>query len=55
MEEARLQVADAVDDCLIHHVSDWSKIKNVIRDTLSDFIWKKMKRNPMILPIISEV
>ena len=55
MEDARLTVADAVDDCLIHHVSDWAKIKNVIRDTLSDFIWKKMKRNPMILPIISEV
>ena len=55
MEDARLTVADAVDDCLIHHVSDWAKIKNVIRDTLSDFIWKKMKRNPMILPIIMEV
>ena len=55
MEEARVMVADAVDDCLVHHVSDWAKIKNVIKDTLSDFIWKKMKRNPMILPIISEV
>ena len=55
MEEARVVVSDAVDDCLVHHVSDWSKIKNVIRDSLNDFIWKKMKRNPMILPIISEV
>ncbi len=55
MDQARVVVADAVDDCLIHHVSDWGKIKNVIRDTLSDFIWKKMKRNPMILPVISEV
>ncbi len=55
MKEARVMVADAVEDCLIHHVSDWSKIKNVIRETLSDLIWKRMKRNPMILPIISEV
>ena len=55
MEEARVMVSDAVEDCLIHHVSDWGKIKNVIRDTLSEYIWKKMKRNPMILPIISEV
>lgn len=55
MEAARLVAMDAVDDCLVHHVSDWSKIKNVIRDTLSDFFWKRLKRNPMILPIISEV
>ena len=55
MEEARLVVLDAVDDCLVHHVSDWSKIKNIIRDTLSDFLWRRLKRNPVILPIISEV
>ena len=55
MEEARLVVMDAVDDCLIHHVSDWGKIKTVIRDSLSDFIWRRLKRNPVILPIISEV
>ena len=55
MEEARNIVNDAVTDCLDRHVNDWGKIKNVIRDTLSDFLWKRMKRNPMILPIIMEV
>ena len=35
--------------------ADWSKIKSVIKDSLSDYIWKKMKRTPMILPIIMEV
>ena len=55
MEEARLVVLDAIDDCLVHHVSDWAKIKNIIRDTLSDFLWRRLKRNPVILPIISEV
>lgn len=55
MEEARLVVMDAVDDCLVHHVSDWSRIKSVIRDSLSEFLWRRMKRNPVILPIISEV
>ena len=34
---------------------DWMKMKNDIRDSLSDFLWKKMKRNPMILPIIMNV
>lgn len=55
MEQARNIVNDAVSDCLDRHVNDWGKIKNVIRDSLSDFLWKRMKRNPMILPIIMEV
>lgn len=55
LEEAHTIVADAVEDCLDRHVSDWGKIKNIIKDSLSDFLWKRMKRNPMILPIIMEV
>ena len=55
MDEAQRIVDAAVQDCLRRHVSDWGKIKNIIRDSLSDFLWKKMKRNPMILPIIMEV
>ena len=55
MEEATEVVRVGVDDCLAAGVSDWSKIKNIIRDTLSDFLWKKIKRNPVILPIIMEV
>ena len=55
MEDARAVVNDAVPDCLDRHVNDWGKIKNIIRDSLSDFLWKRMKRNPMILPIIMEV
>ena len=55
MEEAREVVQEAVEYCLSRNVSDWGKIKNDIRDSLSDFLWKKMKRNPVILPIIMEV
>ena len=55
MEEAQRIVDEAVQSCLEKHVSDWGKIKSIIRDSLSDFLWKKMKRNPMILPIIMEV
>lgn len=55
MEEAQAVVDNAVNDCLDRHVSDWSKLKNVVRDELSNFIWKKMKRSPMILPIIMEI
>lgn len=55
MDEAHDLVAEAVTDCLDRHITDWNRLKTVIRDTLSDFLWKKMKRNPMILPIIMEI
>ena len=55
MEEARLVVDEAVHGCLDRGISDWGKIKGGIKDSLSDFVWKKTKRRPMILPIIMEV
>ena len=54
MGAARVTVEDALDECLRHKVSDWGKIKAVIKDSLGDFVWKKTKRRPMILPIIME-
>ena len=55
MEEAHQIVEAAVERCLEHRVTDWSKIKGVIRDTLGEYVWKQTKRSPMILPIIMEV
>ena len=37
------------------HITDWSTIKALLREELRDFIYKKTKRDPMILPIIMEV
>ena len=54
MDEAREVVEIAIDRCLRNNITDWGKIKVEIRDTLGDFIRKKTKRNPMILPIIME-
>ncbi len=56
MEEAKQVVTEAVEDCLENQRNaDWSKIKMVIRDTMGDFLWKRTKRKPMILPIIMDV
>ena len=55
LEDARNVVNDAVLDCIDRNISDWGKIKMIVKDTLSDYLWKKIKRNPMILPIIMEV
>lgn len=55
MEEAREVVLDALDRCMAKNMTDWGRIKTTMKDALSEYIWKKMKRNPMILPIIMEV
>lgn len=55
MDEARELVDEAVNQCLDRGITDWGKLKGAIRDSLSDYVWKKTKRRPMILPIIMEV
>ena len=55
MEESRNVVRDTLDRCNARNIPDWTRIKTAIRDDLGGFIWKKMKRSPMILPIIMEV
>jgi ribonuclease J len=55
LEDARQIVTDAVLDCVDKNISDWGKIKMVVKETLSEYLWRKIKRNPMILPIIMEV
>ncbi|POP33766.1 ribonuclease J [Lactonifactor longoviformis] len=54
MGEARVVVEDALDVCLDKRISDWGRIKGVIKDSLGEFVWKRTKRRPMILPIIME-
>ena len=55
MEGAREIALAAVEECLDRNISDWARIKNNIKEALSNYIWKNTKRNPMILPIITEV
>ena len=55
MEEARSVALDAINNCLDRGITDWGRIKANIREALGNYIWKKTKRRPMILPIILEV
>lgn len=55
MEEARERMTEVIENCLDRGITDWGKIKNSIKDSLGDYVWKKTKRRPMILPIILEV
>ena len=55
IEEAKMVVEESLYSCLSKGISDWGKLKNVVKDSLNDYLWKKTKRSPMILPIIMEV
>ncbi|MDE6606462.1 MAG: ribonuclease J [Lachnospiraceae bacterium] len=55
MEEAKEIIDVGVEGCLDRGITDWGKIKSTIKESLSEFVWKKTKRRPMILPIIMEV
>lgn len=55
MEECRDVVEDTLMRCLDHNITDWNRLKTEIRDDLSELLWRRVKRNPMILPIITEV
>ena len=55
MDECLEIVNIALDRLFERGITDWGKIKSEVKDSLNDFLWKKTKRNPMILPIIMEV
>jgi ribonuclease J len=53
IEEARDRVKQALERCTEY--SDWATMKNQIKEILSKHLYGRMKRRPMILPIIMEV
>src|SRR5947209_506757 len=54
LESARERVLESFIG-LNGHASDWSFVKDKIRHTLSEFLYEKTHRRPMILPIVMEV
>ena len=55
LDEALQIVYEKVETLLYSGTNDYGRLKSVVRDALTDFIWKKTKRRPMIMPIIMEV
>ncbi|MBO7633353.1 MAG: ribonuclease J [Lachnospiraceae bacterium] len=55
IEELTDVVRSALDDCYCRNITDYSRIKNRVKDELSDYLWKRMRRSPVILPVIMEV
>jgi len=55
MEELRIIAAHSIDRCVAGGVRDWSAMKASIKSDLSGYLFKTTKRNPMILPVITEI
>ena len=55
MEEIKKLLRAEIVKCEEKHITDWATIKGLLREELRDYIYKKTKRDPMILPIIMEV
>lgn len=55
MDGAHQVAVEAIEGCLDKGQTDWSRIRTIVKDSLSNYIWKQTKRRPMILPIIQEI
>ena len=55
MEELRQVALEAIQSVDGRYATDWSAIKGAIKGDLSNYLYKKTKRSPMILPVIMEV
>ena len=53
--EVKNIVTNVVEKCLEKNITQWAEIKNGIRREVDNFVYKKMKRKPMILPVIVDV
>ena len=53
--EAKKLLSQTLQDCLDRNIKDWNSIKTKMKDNLSNYIFEKTKRTPMILPIIMEL
>ena len=55
MEELQEVAMEAIERCRRKRSRDWSTIKSAIKNDLSGYLYKTTKRNPMILPVITEL
>ena len=55
MESLQQVATEAIERCQRKHIRDWATIKSAIKNDLSGYLYKTTKRNPMILPVISEI
>ena len=52
--QAKAVLTSTLSNCSYAELKEWNTLKGKMRDALSDYIYEKTKRSPMILPIIME-
>lgn len=55
MEELHQVALKALENCEKRRIREWSRIKSEIKDSMDSYLWKKIQRSPVILPVIMEV
>ncbi len=55
LAEARAELSRALDNAFERNVSDRNKIKSIMKDSLTEYFWRKNKRRPVVVPIICVV
>jgi len=55
IDDIRDVANESIEICIAKHTTDWSTLKNALKNSVAKYIYEKTKRNPMILPIIEEV
>lgn len=55
LEEARQRVAKAVAKTGREGVTDFSVVQRRVRETVSQFVWERVKRRPLVIPVVLEV
>ncbi|MBR0278201.1 MAG: ribonuclease J [Clostridia bacterium] len=55
IENIRECARNSIEKCYYKHNCDWNTVKSKIKGDLSDYLYAKTKRKPMILPVIMEV
>ena len=55
MEDIKKLLRTELSKCEEKHITDWATLKLVIKEELGNYIYKKTKRQPMLIPIIMEV
>lgn len=53
--ELKFVAAEAIEECARRNINDWANMKNTVKSRISDCLYKKTKRSPMVLPVITEV
>lgn len=55
MDELKRVTMESVAACEAQRITDWTTIKSRVKNNIGGYLYKTTKRNPMILPVITEV